>query len=508
MMTQRGAAGWLSATALFLFVSVQAAGQTSNDFVQRGLASKAQGKYDEAIADFTESIRLAPDNSSAFHDRGSCWFAKGQYDAAIADYNEAIRLDPNDAGTYGPRGTTWEAKGRFDLALADFNEDIRLDPGNSPAYDARGDYWKRQGFYDRALADYNAALAYEPYYAWGYLDRAWLLATCPDQHYRDGKRAFSDALMAYQWRNYTYRKLYYYRNRPGMTYYIERSAPGDCAALFTILSAAYAECGDFKKAIEYQQTALTRYEADKNRGVARALIKQYELSEPYRFKAPASSTPALSAEASLPIEVGARVVLKAAEAPLKVENNVVATGREPVVYRVDQVSGNWLWVVVGDRKGWVLKTAVVQVDQAAKYFTDQLRNDPEASWMYSRRAAVWRERHEYENAVADFTEAIRQDPDSASAYTGRAWVWAAAPDAKVRDGKRAIESATRACELTGWKDLDALGALAAAYAETGDFDSAVKYQEQGLGLLPKDDKDHPGDRARLTLFKEKKPYRE
>ena len=50
--------------------------------------------------------------------------------------------------------------------------------------------------------------------------------------------------------------------------------------------------------------------------------------------------------------------------------------------------------------------------------------------------------------------------------------------------------------------------LAAAYAETGDFDSAVKYQEQGLGLLPKDDKDHPGDRVRLTLFKEKKPYRE
>ena len=74
-------------------------------------------------------------------------------------------------------------------------------------------------------------------------------------------------------------------------------------------------------------------------------------------------------------------------------------------------------------------------------------------------AAVWCERHEYENAVADFTEAIRQDPDSASAYTGLAWVGAAAPDAEVRDGKRAIESATRACELTGWKDLRCAEAL-------------------------------------------------
>jgi Flp pilus assembly protein TadD len=76
-------------------------------------------------------------------------------------------------------------------------------------------------------------------------------------------------------------------------------------------------------------------------------------------------------------------------------------------------------------------------------------------------------------ALADFDEAIRLAPNDSEAYRARAWIWATCPDANHRDGQRAVRSARTACELSGWKDARCLGTLAAAYAEPGDYDSAV-----------------------------------
>ena len=105
--------------------------------------------------------------------------------------------------------------------------------------------------------------------------------------------------------------------------------------------------------------------------------------------------------------------------------------------------------------------------------------------------------------------AIRLDPWDPKAYKGRAWLWATCPDEKYRDGKRAVESATRACKLTDWKVADYLDTLAAAWAEAGDFDAAVEWQENALGILAKNDEQNRKDfEARLTLYRAKKPYHE
>jgi hypothetical protein len=93
-------------------------------------------------------------------------------------------------------------------------------------------------------------------------------------------------------------------------------------------------------------------------------------------------------------------------------------------------------------------------------------------------------------------------------YNRRAYIWASCPDAKHRDGKRAVESATQACERTEWKDAYTLDALAAASAETGDFAAAVKYEDRALGLLPQGDSDVSDFQARLGLYKAGKPFRD
>ena len=82
-------------------------------------------------------------------------------------------------------------------------------------------------------------------------------------------------------------------------------------------------------------------------------------------------------------------------------------------------------------------------------------------------------------AVDDFDSALKLEPEDSALLNNFAWVLATSPDDSVRDGKRAIELATKACELTEYKEPHILSTLAAAYAETGDFDTAREVVAEG-----------------------------
>ena len=81
---------------------------------------------------------------------------------------------------------------------------------------------------------------------------------------------------------------------------------------------------------------------------------------------------------------------------------------------------------------------------------------------------------------------------------------AAGPDV-VRNGKRAVEHATRACELTSWKVPQIIAVLASAYAAAGEFDRAVEYHKQALSFAGFE-KRYPEMRERLELYGRKQPY--
>ncbi len=83
----------------------------------------------------------------------------------------------------------------------------------------------------------------------------------------------------------------------------------------------------------------------------------------------------------------------------------------------------------------------------------------------------------------------------------------ACPDEKVRDGKQALLDAKRACELTYWKWTGGLEAFAAACAETGDFDEAVRWQTWAVASLTNAKQPDEAAQTRLDLYKDHKPYR-
>lgn len=81
-------------------------------------------------------------------------------------------------------------------------------------------------------------------------------------------------------------------------------------------------------------------------------------------------------------------------------------------------------------------------------------------------------------------------------------------DSTVRNGSEAVAKGKQVCENTEWKDGNCIDSLAAAYAELGDFDSAVKYQKKAIELNSSDVEFKKGAEERLNLYSNKKPFRE
>jgi tetratricopeptide (TPR) repeat protein len=147
-------------------------------------------------------------------------------------------------------------------------------------------------------------------------------------------------------------------------------------------------------------------------------------------------------------------------------------------------------------------------EKAVASYSEAIRREPQNDGaIFDRGLARW-QNGEPKQAANDFTQAIRLNPKNDSAHNVLAWALSTAPQADLRDGKRAVELATRACELTEWKNPFHLSTLAAAYAEVGDFQRALHWHKKAMASpdFPKDKLERT--RHRLVLYEQEKPYRE
>jgi Flp pilus assembly protein TadD len=140
-------------------------------------------------------------------------------------------------------------------------------------------------------------------------------------------------------------------------------------------------------------------------------------------------------------------------------------------------------------------------------YDEAIRLGPNDGKAYMNLGIVYAKKANYDKAFADFREAIQLMPGDPYAYNQVAWTLATCPQADCRDGKKAVEDATRACTLSEWKDPEIVDTLAAACAEAGDFDAAMKWENQYLKSSGPAGTDLAGAQSRLALYQAHKPYR-
>jgi len=148
--------------------------------------------------------------------------------------------------------------------------------------------------------------------------------------------------------------------------------------------------------------------------------------------------------------------------------------------------------------------AIADYDHAIRL--DPLRLDPKYAFAYYKRGDLYLDKGDYDKAIVDYDHAIRLEPEFAPTYNSYAWLLATCPQATFRNGAKAVEYATKACELSEWKEPSLVDTLAAAYAEAGDFDLAIKWEMKYLETANLSEKKAADAKSRLALYQAHRPY--
>lgn len=148
------------------------------------------------------------------------------------------------------------------------------------------------------------------------------------------------------------------------------------------------------------------------------------------------------------------------------------------------------------------------IRQAIDVFGSAIKQDPKQALAYQARADARLRTGDHAGARDDYEQALKIEPDNTHVLNNLAWLLATSPEDNLRNAKRAIELATKACELTEYKRAHILSTLAAGYAESGDFDAAIKWSKKALEVGKNDGQIGEQLEEELKSYQARKPWRE
>jgi tetratricopeptide (TPR) repeat protein len=466
----------------------------------RAWAYRENGQPEKAISDLTEAIERNPNSESAYHARGIIFYNRKDIDRALADFEEAVRCGPDKIDNLLMRGLCYAAKNDLDHALVNFDAAIMMDPRNVRALAERGHIYERKGDYGRAANDLAEA------------------------------RHLDSRLSSRENKSQPQKQLNSFEKSAALK--VKPLPKRDSYELILQANAAY-DAGQFDRAVDLNNAALAEELTPEQASIAVMNRGNAYRAQHDPVKALRDYDEALKLN---PRNAGAYV------------NRAITLGQTD---RFDEALKDYAEALRLNPKQWQAYynrsadfSEQGQLEEALADLNKVTELNPTFVPAYITRAGIQMRMHRIDEAIRDCDKAAAINPESVDAYRARAtahiykkeykdalrdmenatqlktehpeyplnslaWFRATCPEPGVRDGHKAVEAATKACELTNWSRWEEIDTLAAAYAEAGRFDDAIKYQTQALDMA-QDNRTGAVTRMRerLALYHQQQPYRE
>lgn len=99
---------------------------TGEIVVNKGVAYAVIGDFEKAEVEISRGIAINPKNENGYLNRSLLYLNKNKFDLAIKDYDEYIKLDAFNADVFYERAVSKNALGKYAEALPDLNKAISL----------------------------------------------------------------------------------------------------------------------------------------------------------------------------------------------------------------------------------------------------------------------------------------------------------------------------------------------------------------------------------------------
>ena len=411
------------------------------------------------------TVARDPEAFLAYNNLGYLRLEKGRVNEAISYFNKSLEINPNFSEPENNLGDALVRIGKTDEGMRHFRRAAELDPDSPASYYNLGNAWLENGHPEEAMEQFRKALRIYPGFAkaqnnlgsaflrLGQTNEAFYCfqkAVKDDPHLPEAHNNFGNLLLM---RGQITDAIGQYRDA-----FEDRL---DFPEAFNNLTRLLIAQGKPGEAIVYYQQALRFNEtADLHNDLGNLLVRQNRLDEAINHYESAVK--------------------------LKPENGEFHYN---------------LAVVLALRN---------RLDAAVAQFQRALELMPQSAQTHYRLALALQSQKHFGAAIAHFEKAIELNPKYALAQNNLAWLLATAPEASLRDGRRAVELARQASQLSGGNHPEVLDTLAAAYAEAGQFDEAVKTAKRAMNLAATQN-NQPLTKviqARLELYEKNLCFRE
>jgi tetratricopeptide (TPR) repeat protein len=238
---------------------------SQNAFVEDslGMTFLDSGQVDEARRHLQRAVEIQPFSAPHLNNLGMAVFRSGQVDEGVTLFRMSLGIDPEYAPAHNNLGIIFLKSGRMREAIAHFQVAIRSDPKLADAQNNLANALMLDQRPAEAVAHYEKVIELAPDdYPNAYHNLAWVLATSREASLRDGQRAVALAIRANQ------------------------LSGGRDMQIVRTLAAAYAEAGQYPKAVEVAGQAVEIAIAQNNQAWADALQSEkelYQAGRPLRY---------------------------------------------------------------------------------------------------------------------------------------------------------------------------------------------------------------------------------